>query len=232
MIESGPDPLADDVTKQGISTRKLSEDISKLVEAFAERPVNVADVIELMQHRAYSFLLILLCLPFCAPVSVPGLSTPFGTVVAMIGFRLAMGQAPWLPARLLRVRLPARLLPQVFKAVRKLIAILEYVLKPRLALFFRLPLLGNIIGLMIMIAGLLLLLPLPIPFTNLVPALSIILLAAGNIERDGYVVLAGVFVFAVTLVFFGALVFGGASAAALIEHGFNWIFHHDRLLQA
>ena len=223
------EPDSPDVSLQqpthGVSGRKLSEDIALLVEAFAERPVHVGDVIELMQHRAYSFLLILLCLPFCAPIVVPGLSTPFGTVVAVIGFRLAMGQTPWLPRRLLRVRLPAKLLPQIFRGVRKLISLLEYVLKPRLGLLFRMPLMANGIGLMIMISGLLLLLPLPIPFTNLMPAFAVILLAAGAIERDGYVVLVGMLVFCLTLIFFGALAIGGASAAAFIDHIFGGIFH-------
>jgi hypothetical protein len=36
-----------------------------------------------------------------------------------------------------------------------------------------------------MLSGLLMLLPLPIPLTNTLPALTVVLLAAGAIERDG-----------------------------------------------
>ena len=39
--------------------------------------------------------------------------------------------------------------------------------------------------------GLLLLLPLPIPFTNTIPAWAVVLLAAGMMQRDGLLVLLG-----------------------------------------
>ena len=49
----------------------------------------------------------------------------------------------------------------------------------------------NLIGLGIVAGGLLLLLPLPIPFSNMVPAWAVVLLTAGMMERDGLVVLLG-----------------------------------------
>lgn len=189
-----------------------------LLLEFAERPVRLGEVMELMRHRSYSFLLILLCLPFCTPIPLPGLSTPFGLVVALIGFRLALGQAPWVPQRMQQIQLPAKLLPRVLMAAEKLIVRLEYLLKPRCAAVFKLPLLVNGMGLMILIAGALLLLPLPIPFTNLAPALTVILLAFAMIEKDGYFVIAGTLAFAVTILFFAALFLGGISAGAFVGH--------------
>jgi hypothetical protein len=51
----------------------------------------------------------------------------------------------------------------------------------------------NLIGLGIASGGLLLCLPLPplIPLSNTIPALSILLLTAGMVERDGLLVLLG-----------------------------------------
>jgi len=49
----------------------------------------------------------------------------------------------------------------------------------------------NLIGLGIASGGLLLLLPLPIPFTNMIPAWAVVLLAAGMMQRDGLLVLLG-----------------------------------------
>ena len=51
----------------------------------------------------------------------------------------------------------------------------------------------NLIGIGIASGGLQLCLPLPplIPFSNFIPALSIVLLTAGLMERDGLVVLIG-----------------------------------------
>lgn len=65
-------------------------------------------------------------------------------------------------------------------------------------------------GAFIMVSGLLLLLPVPVPFTNTLPALTVILLAAGAMERDGVFFLAGCGLFALTASYFGLLAFGGA----------------------
>jgi len=49
----------------------------------------------------------------------------------------------------------------------------------------------RLIGLSIVIAGLGLMLPLPIPFSNSIPAWAVVLLAIGMIEKDGLCVLLG-----------------------------------------
>jgi hypothetical protein len=96
---------------------KLSSDIARLLDAFSHREVTLGEIITIMHQRAYSFLLLLIALPFCTPIPLPGLSTPFGIVMAFIGLRIACGLNPWLPDRLLRVKLPAKWLPKVFRAV-------------------------------------------------------------------------------------------------------------------
>jgi hypothetical protein len=69
-----------------------------------------------------------------------------------------------------------------------------------------------------MLSGLLLLLPVPIPLTNSFPALTVVLLAAGAMERDGLFFLGGCAMFAVTLVYFGLLAFGGAHLLDDLRH--------------
>jgi len=89
-----------------VRPRKLSEELAALQGWFAERPVTLREVISVLHGRAYDLLLILLALPFCTPVPLPGLSTPLGLVIAVISLRLALGQSPWLPERLQDRRLP------------------------------------------------------------------------------------------------------------------------------
>lgn len=116
VLSSEPTELPDGVEpeigvsgKEGCVPRplRLSEEIAGLLGVFAERSVTLREVMEVLRGRAYTLLLILLVLPFCTPIPLPGISTPFGLVVAVIGFRLALGQKPWLPARLLDTQLPA-----------------------------------------------------------------------------------------------------------------------------
>ncbi|MFZ0710673.1 MAG: exopolysaccharide biosynthesis protein, partial [Terrimicrobiaceae bacterium] len=69
----------------------------------------------------------------------------------------------------------------------------------------------------ILICGGLLLLPLPLPFSNALPALTVVLLAAGMLEKDGYFVIAGLLMFVITLIFFGSLFLGGAATVIWLK---------------
>jgi hypothetical protein len=191
---------------------RLSDELARLIATFAERRVTLREVMAVLHGRGPTLLLILLALPFCTPVPLPGLSTPFGLVIAVLGFRLALRQTPWLPARLLDTALPPRFFAGLLSSGRWIIRRLEWGLRPRLVALVDEGLLHHLHGLVIFVCGLLLLLPLPIPFTNALPALVVVLTSAALMERDGYCAVAALALFALTLCFFGVLVWGGAEA--------------------
>ena len=207
--------------------RRLSEELAFLIGEFREHPVRLRDIMAVLHGRAWTMLLMILALPFCTPIPLPGLSTLFGLVIALIGFRLTLGQKPWLPARLLDLQLPSRFFPQFLSATRWLVRLLEYFLRPRLAWLVNRALLHHACGAMIMIAGVLLLLPLPIPFSNILPALTVVLTAGALLERDGYAVLAGTLVFGLCLCFFGAIAFGGLEFVNWLNHSLGGLFRAD-----
>jgi hypothetical protein len=154
-------------------------------------------------------MLIFLALPFCTPIPIPGLSTVFGLVIALIGFRLALRKKPWLPASLLDKQLPPRFFTKILSAGSWIFRMLEWGLKPRWTYLVDQPLLRHGYGVVILISGLLLLLPLPIPFSNFLPAITIIVTAAALLERDGYYAIMAILLFCLTLLFFTALVLFG-----------------------
>ncbi len=196
--------------------RKLSEELVELRSRFAERSVTLREVLFVLRGRASLLLVILLALPFGAPVSVPGLSTPLGAVIALISFRLALGQKPWLPERLQSWELPPGFFGRVFAVAAGILRLLEKVLRPRAVAFVEAPLLRNLHAVVMLMAACVLLLPIPIPLTNTVPAWVIILVAAGLLERDGLVLAAGYAAFAGGIILFVAL--GDAT-----HHGFDAI---------
>lgn len=79
----------------------------------------------------------------------------------------------------------------------------------------------NLIGVGIASGGLLLLLPLPIPFSNTVPAWAVVLLTAGMMERDGVLVLLG---HLLTLVSWGAIALAWLYGAKGIQQLFNIVW--------
>jgi hypothetical protein len=197
---------------------RFSEELQDLAQRFADRPARLSEILAATQGRGFDLLLLLIGLPFLTPIPLPGLSTPFGLVVLIIGARLALGRRPWLPERLLRRELPARFIARVMVMASRAVRWLEVLLRPRLSFLHEQWIYRRVAGTLIMLSGLLLLLPLPIPLTNSFPALTIVLLAAGAMERDGLFFLAGCATFAATLTYFGLLAFGGVHLIDNLRH--------------
>ena len=190
--------------------RTLSSQLARLAARFADRPVRLGELTDVLQLRGYNALLLFLAFPFVTPVPLPGFSTVFGLVIALLGLRMALAQQPWLPERLKARELPQRFLPKLLLTASRMFSRLEKLLKPRFfypefPAFFQ-----RTSGVIIVVCGLLLLLPLPVPFSNALPAFTIILLAAAGLERDGAVFIAGCVQFLLCLGFFCGLCFGGA----------------------
>lgn len=209
--DAAPEPLPDSASEPRLL--RLSEQLEQLQATFAEREVQLHEVITVLKGRAYILLLILLSLPFCTPIPVP-VSTPFGVVIALIALRLTLGQKPWLPQRLLRVRLPAGFFRKLLAFTRRIVRVLERMLRPRWLFITDSAMLQRSHAFVMFISGAVLLLPMMIPFTNTFPAWAILLIACGLLERDGLFVSAGYLVFIVGAAYF---VFLGKSAESIFE---------------
>jgi hypothetical protein len=215
----GDTPGALIVAFPGPPPRKLSEVIEDLIVQFRERPVSLRELIIALQGRAYTLLMLLLALPFLLPMPLPGLSSLLGLVIAVIALRLTLGQKPWLPQRLLDRRLPPTFFPKLLAGARRVLRFLEVMLKPRQLWLTASPLLVQLHAFIIFVAALVLLLPLP-PGTNFSPALCIVIMAGGLLERDGRFILGGYLAFAFNGVFFALFAIYGKK---LIEVVMSWI---------
>lgn len=189
---------------------RLSEQLRHLAESEEHAELTLGGLMEQLQGRVYTLLLIILALPMCQPIPLPGLSTPFGVAIALLGLRFAFSRRPWMPQRLLATKLTGNFFPAVMRGGARVLGVFEKLLHPRLVVVFEPAYVRFVAGAVICFCGLLLLLPLPVPGTNMLPALTVILTAAAFSERDGYCLVAASFVFVLTLAFFGALIWGGA----------------------
>jgi hypothetical protein len=198
---------------------RFSEELM-ILEEKSQKKVSIGDIMALLNERAYTFLLLLLSLPFIQPIPFPGLSTPFGLVIALIGVGFLLGQKPWLPDRLLKIELPKTFLAVALQVMRRLAGILEVVLRPRIISLLANRSMQRLQGFCILGSGLLLCLPLPIPFTNMLPAVTVIVFAGATLGKDGFFYLGGIFCFVITVAFFALIGFGGSAAVAWI---YEWL---------
>jgi hypothetical protein len=176
-----------------VPPRRLSTDLKDLLREAAGRSLSLRELEEILQGRGFALIILLLALPFAFPIAIPGLSIPFGVVILFMGLRIAMGRKPALPEFILRRQVKYALLERIVHLGLKFCSRMEKVVRQRMHFIQRWPGMTNLIGAGIASGGLLLCLPLPplIPFSNTIPAVAILLLTAGMVERDGLLVLFG-----------------------------------------
>ncbi len=171
-------------------------------EAKQHKSISIGDILHLLQGRGRALILVFLSLPFCQPIQIPGLSTPFGLSIAVIGARMIFGKYIWLPKRLLEKKLKTNTLQKVASKTLAVVKKMKYWTHPRISGVCRFPFRHVVNGVTICLLGIFLALPLPIPLSNLTAAWAIFLIAFGMLEDDGLFMLLGYLVFVVTIVFF------------------------------
>lgn len=188
--------------------RTLEEDILFLQEAGKHKSLSLAEVFQVLPGKGRPLILILLSLPFCQPIQIPGLSIPFGLAIAFIGFRMSFEKSLWLPDSLLSKTIPQDTLSTITEKVLSLIKKMKPWVHPRLLWLSNSFFMEKANGLMICLLGIFLALPLPIPLTNIITAWPILLIAFGILEKDGVFILLGYLISLLTLAFFVMLGIG------------------------
>lgn len=200
----------------GMESERLSAEFRRLEELCArDIPVTVEGVLIHLEHRGHALLTLFLAGPFLLPLPLPGLSVPFGVFIAFFAFSMAFGRKPFLPKAWLAREIPKDTLRKFSGMAQRFFKKFEALFRPRLVwLIDRRS--GQItIAVLIAICGLLLALPLP-PGTNSPPASVIIALSIGFLERDGFLVILGYFLFLINVLLFSFLtIFGYAGVMNL-----------------
>lgn len=206
---TGPDPL-----------RRLSDELHELATRFADHPVTVQEVIVALGTRASALVSVILALPMCAPVGIPGLSGPFGLIILVLVARFAFGHKPWLPKKLMAVKLPPRFFRALLEGTSKLVGWIERRLRPRLPWVTSSTWLVRTHMMMVCFAAFLLMLPIVgVPFTNTLPALVIIAGILGVLERDGVAVIVSYVILLATLIYFAA---SATVIYRVLQHAWDW----------
>jgi len=196
-------------------TSRLSDDLRALLAFTAENEVRIRDIEDALRGRGFAVLIFVLTIPFCTPVPLPVISTPVGAALCLMGLRLAAGQKPWLPSFVLDHRVSRERLEKIVGFALAITARMERFVRPRWAwMHFR----GAdcFSGAMIALSSFVLAMPLGLPFTNSIPAWSILLLTLGRMERDGLLLALGHITGICAWVYLGLIFFAGKEGLALL----------------
>lgn len=198
---------------------RFSQDIKSLLERLANQPLTIGDILAETEERGFSLVIALLVLPFLFPVP-PGLTGVPGACCVLLGVQMALGRrSPWLPKKIARFRFPRWFILQLLQNLRKVTRVVEKIARPRLLGLAESPHVWRLNG--SCICWLALLLISPVPFTNPIPAVGILLLAVATLEADGLLMCIGYAATALITLFFGFIIYALWQAPSLIPDIFG-----------
>ena len=146
--------------------------------------VSVQEVIDVFGKSGHLLSIFVLVLPFCQPIPLPGLSTPLGISISILAVLYLFNRVPQLPKWLGDRKIPQTALHAFVKVIHRILGWIQKIVKPRFAVFAGSELVKIYICVIMIVSGILLALPLPIPFSNTVPAIVILCAAIGYLFKD------------------------------------------------
>ncbi len=179
--------------------------------------VTLADIIAIAGERLFGFLFVLLALPSALPIPAPGYSIPFGIVMFLLAAQLAIGSdRPWLPQKWLDRSIELKTVQGVLKKGLPWLRRIETLSRPRFS-YICTSLPGRTtIGLAIALMSLSMMVP--IPGTNTLPAMGILIVGFGLLDDDGLISLGGLVVCLMGVSLTGLiLIFGYEAVSAGID---------------
>lgn len=180
---------------------RFSQDIKLLLERLATQPLSLADIMAETSERGFSLVILLLVMPFLFPMP-PGLTGPLGSGCFLLAVQMALGRrSPWLPKKIAKFKFPRWFVQQLLQKLKRVTRVLEKIARPRLLKLAQSHVSWRLNG--VCIAWLTILLILPIPFTNPIPTVGILLLAVATLEADGLLMCIGYVVTALITLLFG-----------------------------
>ena len=198
--------------------------ISELTEAIAiaeTRPLTIGEVVGRLHGEGIALVSLVLSLPFLQPLSLGPISILAGSALGMLGWQMVQGRShPWLPERVERLELSARIWRVLLNTLMKLLSFAGRFARPRMQGLARGQRARQLAGLVIAAGGLLIAAPFPgIPFSNSLPAVAVALVAIAEMEEDGLFMVGAVVALIASIVYLGAV---GFAAFELLRRLYEW----------
>lgn len=194
----------------------LLDHLDEIEAHCAQKEITLKTIFNIFGNDGHYVLIFFLILPFLQPIPLFGLSTPFGLLIAVVGFFAFLKRPPAVPERWGSKKLPSGTVLKIAESSEKVFEKLSLIIHPRWKNLFKGPF--RYLNLVVLVLNAILLaLPLPIPFSNTMPAFVILFQALGHLEEDGALVILSYVQAIICLVYFALIGFGLASGIEFLE---------------
>ena len=194
--------------------RSPADKLEAAIDALPPGNVTLAQVRVLVGRDGLMLLAAFLTIVFLVPVSVPGMSTVFGAGILLIGISRLFHLELWLPKRIGQRLVATERLRSALQRGLVWFRRLEQVSRPQRIAWAASEGAVRIVNDCALILGALLLMA-PfglVPFSNTFPAIALLFLAIGSLQRDGLFILIGHVSNLLTIAYFALLIGGGGYA--------------------
>ena len=184
--------------------------LSALLEDAPPDHVTIGWVMNSLHERSFGLVLFLLALI----ALVPGLSGFIGVLLALPAWQMiAVRHNPVLPGFIARRRLPTRRFSRLIDRVVPVLRRIETLIRPRWPTPFEAT--KRVVGGVVLLLGLTLVAP--IPFSNIVPSIAIMLIALAYLEEDGVMLAIALAIALVSLSITAALVWATVAGIEFLD---------------
>jgi hypothetical protein len=198
---------------------RFSQDRKFLLQRLTEQPLTLEDILAETSERGFSLVIALLVLPFLFPMP-PGLTGPFGGACLLLSVQMVLGRrSPWLPKSIAKYKFPRGFAQILLQNLRRVTRLLEKIARPRWAKLAENSWTWRLNGLCI--SWLALLLISPVPLTNPLPTVGILLLAVATIESDGLLMCISYVITVLITLLFGFIGYAVWMAPSLLPKMFQ-----------
>ena len=177
-------------------------------------PMSFGDLVRRFKQSGFGLLILFISLPFLQPVPTGGLSTILGSLIVLLGCQLALKrETVWLPAFIEKKMLEEKTGQRLIRTADKFLGMVEKFVRPRLHWIANCE---SIIGVMVALMALVLMLPIPIPFSNMMCAYPIAFFALSLLEQDGIMAIIGFVLSILSITFHTAVFILGTEAVLML----------------
>jgi hypothetical protein len=213
-VPEGALPAAPGAAPEPPNTRRTSQLLREFAASHTEPRISLGALRDALGDRGFGVLLFIFALPNLVPVNIPLLSAVLGLPLVLLAAQLSYGRhKPWFPVWLTAQSFSRQGFAAVVTRALPYLERAERLLRPRLTVLLSWT--GErLIGIAILILALVL--ALPIPFANWLPACAIAIIALAIVEKDGVAVLVGLAVGVLSLIVAATVVIGLVRAFLLL----------------
>lgn len=191
-----------------VNSLATSKKLNEIQEELPDENISLKELINVMSGEGLQFMIIILIAPFLIPASIPGSSTPFGILIILLEIAYLNNKSLYIPDFIGKYEISKENVLKLFDIIKKALGYVEKISNPRGKLSSKKYVL-KINAVVNIILAFLLFLPLPIPFTDFVPATSMLLLAVSTLEHDSYLMILGYVAAILTVIYFSSVGYVG-----------------------